>query len=40
MKEKSRKYAYSQSERNKLKVSKTGEPDFDLLVIKIKFKKK
>lgn len=32
MTETSKKYAYSQYERNKSKVHKAGEPDFDTLV--------
>lgn len=32
MTEKSHKYAFSLSERNRLKISRTGEPDFDNMV--------
>jgi hypothetical protein len=32
MTESSRKYAYSQYERNRSKINKAGEPDFDTLV--------
>lgn len=32
MTEKANKYAFSLAERNRLKISKTGEPDFDNMV--------
>ncbi len=33
MTEKCQKYAFSLTEKHRLKVSKTGEPDFDNMVI-------
>jgi len=32
MTEKARKYAFSLTERHRMKISKTGEPDFDNMV--------
>ena len=37
MKENARKYAFSLAERNRLKISKTGEPDFDNMVFILSF---
>ena len=34
MSEKNKQYAFSLSEKHRLKISKTGEPDFDNMVYK------
>ena len=37
MTEKTNKYAFSLTEKHRLKISKTGEPDFDNMVFEFEF---